>query len=298
LDSFFILIEDESWTPAKMNLGLLSNKYLGKRMSMTTPSQYPGLDPEPIKWFKEMPSSTASAADANEETGHVALLAQADLLLLLAQMFAPPSDDLRFLLGIEVLDIQELLSHSGLPEQKTLSETYQQIRQQAQATGLAIWTEEYNRLFEASVACPINESGFIRRDKGVLLADIAGFYRAFGFELSEDAGEKADHLVGELEFFAMLLVMLARAQDQETTRTTHDALSSFSFEHLGEWLPTFCERLTETTQLPIYQHQAQLLLSAWMGVVTVNKLPMHEGTVENLPEDDGTPYECDMADRQ
>ena len=265
-------------------------------MSTTTLSQYPGLTPEPIQWFKEKPPPL-SVASAPEESGQVTLLAQADLLLLIAQIFAPPSDDLRFMLGIEVIDIQELLNYTGLENQENLAETYQQIRQQAQATRLNTWTEEYNRLFEASVACPINESGFIRRDKGVLLADIAGFYRAFGFELSNKAGEKADHLVGELEFVAMLLVMLAKAQDQETIRTTFDALSAFSFDHLGEWLPTFCERLTETAILPIYQHQAQLLLSAWTGIVTANQLPKPAVAVENLPEDDGTPYECDMAEQ-
>jgi TorA maturation chaperone TorD len=64
------------------------------------------------------------------------------------------------------------------------------------------------------------------------------------------------------------------AQDQGATRTTHDALGSFSFDHLGEWLPTFCERLTETSSLQIYQQMAKLLLSAWSGILT--QLPMPE----------------------
>ncbi|OQY55906.1 MAG: hypothetical protein DRR08_13310 [Candidatus Parabeggiatoa sp. nov. 2] len=264
------------------------------QMSITT--QHPALTPEPIQWFKEKPPSPEQVEGFKENTGNVALLAQADLLLLIAQMFAPPSDDLRFMLGIEVIDIQDLLHHSSLPESDTFAETYQQIRQQAQATSLNTWAEEYNRLFEASVACPINESGFIRRDKGAILADIAGFYRAFGFELSQEASEKADHLIGELEFIALLLVMLAKAQDQETTRTTYEGLSSFSFDHLGEWLPTFCERLTETTTLPIYQQKAKLLHGAWTSIVAANQLPKHEGEIENLPQDDGTPYECGMAD--
>jgi TorA maturation chaperone TorD len=243
---------------------------------MSTTTQHPALTPEPIQWFKEKPPSPEQVEGFKQDTGNVALLAQADLLLLIAQMFAPPSDDLRFMLGIEVIDIQDLLHQSGLPDSDTLAETYQQIRQQVQTTSLNTWAEEYTRLFEASVACPINESGFIRRDKGAILADIAEFYRAFGFKLSQEASEKADHLISELEFVALLLVMLAKARDQETTRT-YEGLSAFSFDHLGKWLPTFCERLTETTTLPIYQQQAKLLRGAWTSIIATNQLPMPEG---------------------
>lgn len=253
---------------------------------------------QPIKWFKDGTFPLKQQVEwSKEEIDHLALLAQADLLFLIAQMFAPPSAEMRKMLEIEIADIKKLLQNSGLPEPDNLAETYQQIRQQAQSLNLDTWAAEYNRLFEGNVACPINETGFIRRDKGTILADIAGFYRAFGFELSKNASEKVDHLTAELEFVAMLLVMLVQAPDQKATRTTHDALGSFSFDHLGEWLPTFCERLTETSTLLIYQNQAKLLLSAWTGVVTNNQLPLQEGDIQNIPEDDGTPYECDMAKR-
>jgi TorA maturation chaperone TorD len=227
--------------------------------------------PQPIKWFKGG-MLQQQVEWSKEEIEHLALLAQADLLFLIAQMFTPPSAEMRQLLEIEVPDLNKLLHNSGIPESDNLAETYQQIRQQAQSLNLDVWAAEYKRLFEANVACPINESGFIRRDKGVILTDIARFYRAFGFELTRNASEKVDHLTAELEFVAMLLVMLA--QDQGATRTTHDALGSFSFDHLGEWLPTFCERLTETSSLQIYQQMAKLLLSAWSGILT--QLPMPE----------------------
>ncbi len=211
-------------------------------------------------------------------------------------MFAPPSAEMLNMLEIEVPDIKELLQKSGISEQSSLEELFQQIRDQAQIIDLDTWAGEYNRLFETNVACSINETGIIRRDKGVILADIAGFYNAFGFKLSEKATEKADHLTGELEFVALLLVMLAQTQDEEALRTTHHALSSFSFDHLGEWLPTFCERLTENTSLLIYQHLAKLLQGTWTEVVAINSLPIPEGEIMELPEDEGTPYECDMAE--
>ncbi len=259
------------------------------------------ISPQPINWFKDgaLPIPLSEQAEwSKEEMDHLAVLAQADLLFLIAQMFAPPSAQIRQMLEIEIPDIEKLLQSSNLPEPDNLAETYQQIREQAQNLNLDTWIAEYNRLFEGNVACPINESGFIRRDKGAILADIAGFYNAFGFKLSEDASEKVDHLTAELEFMAMLLVKLVQAPDQEDApRTTHDALGSFSFDHLGEWLPTFCERLTETSTLILYQEMAKLLLSAWTGILKVNQLPLPEGSIQNPPEDDGTPYECGMVEK-
>jgi TorA maturation chaperone TorD len=252
-------------------------------LSNTTPP------PQPINWFKNGKPAEWSKID------NITLLAQADLLLFIAQMFAPPSAEMQNMLEIEVPDIKELLQKSGISEPNRLEEIFQQIRQQAQTINLDVWAGEYNRLFETNVACPINETGIIRRDKGVILADITGFYNAFGFKLSEEASEKADHLTGELEFVALLLVMLAQTQDEEALRITHNALSSFSFDHLGDWLPTFCERLTDTTFLPIYQHLAQLLQMAWSEIVAINHLPMPEREINELAEDDGTPYECSMV---
>jgi TorA maturation chaperone TorD len=258
------------------------------------------ISPQPINWFKDgaLPTPLSEQAEwTKTEINHLALLAQADLLFLIAQLFAPPSAKLQTLLKIEVPDITELLQNSKLPEPDNLAEIYQQIRQQAQSLNLDTWIAEYNHLFEGNVACPINESGFIRRDKGAILADIAGFYTAFGFKLSEDASEKVDHLTVELEFMAMLLVKLVQAPDkEETARTTHDALGSFSFDHLGEWLPTFCEKLTKTSTLILYQEMAKLLLSAWDGILKVNQLPLPEGNLQNPAEDDGTPYECGMVE--
>lgn len=226
---------------------------------------------------------------------HLALFAQADLLRLIIQLFSLPSIETQTMLEEGITDLQELLQYSNLPESDRLAEVFQQVRLQAKTLGLETWIEEYHRLFEGSVVCPINESGFIRRDKGVILPDIVGFYRAFGFSISRKTGEKADHLIGELEFIVILLVMLATAPGAEETRITHETLSAFSFDHLSEWLPAFCGCLTQTTILPIYQLSAQLLQSTWSGIMATNHLPKPERDMGAL-EEDGTPYECDIAD--
>ena len=226
-------------------------------------------------------------------------LAQADLLLLAARFFRPPSVAWQDLSDIEQTEVNELLQHSGLPETTQLIELFQQIVQQLQSVQLENWSGEYYRLFDCNVLCPINESAFIRRDKGSILADVAGFYQAFGFQLADQAHEKVDHLVCELEFVAMLLVMLAKAHSQETASITYDALAGFGVDHLGEWVATFCERLSQTTTLPLYQHFGTFLHLVWSGIVQANQLPTSSGAMphDQKNDDEGTPYECGMAEK-
>jgi len=78
------------------------------------------------------------------------------------------------------------------------------------------------------------------------MADIAGFYRAFGFEVS---GERPDHLVPELEFLALVLMKEAYARisgDAEGAEVCATARGKFVAEHLGAWLPEFGERVRGT----------------------------------------------------
>lgn len=78
-----------------------------------------------------------------------------------------------------------------------------------------------------------------------VLADIAGFYRAFGFQV---AGERPDHIVPELEFMALLHVKEAYAlasSDEDGARVCADARRKFVQEHLGVWLPRLSQRIDE-----------------------------------------------------
>jgi len=78
------------------------------------------------------------------------------------------------------------------------------------------------------------------------MADIAGFYRAFGFEVS---GERPDHIVPELEFLALVLVKEAyalMAGDVGGAEICATARGKFVAEHLGRWLPMLRERARAT----------------------------------------------------
>ena len=70
------------------------------------------------------------------------------------------------------------------------------------------------------------------------LADIAGFYRAFGVEV-EPGGERVDHIAAELEFMHLLAVKQAVAEERgevERAEICRDAAVAFLRDHLGRWI--------------------------------------------------------------
>lgn len=100
--------------------------------------------------------------------------------------------------------------------------------------------------------CPINEIeyGDLKADplfQPHRLADLAAFYRAFGLEMADDAGERHDHLCVELEFMCVLAAKEAWALEQhaggEVLTTCRQAQRKFLREHLGRWTPAFTRRL-------------------------------------------------------
>lgn len=81
-------------------------------------------------------------------------------------------------------------------------------------------------------------------NKGNALADIQGFYTAFGFRPG-DLGEAMDHAAVELEFYAILLVkegLLSARADQEGVAIVRDARGKFLKDHLGRFLDVIAER--------------------------------------------------------
>lgn len=78
------------------------------------------------------------------------------------------------------------------------------------------------------------------------LADIGGFYAAFGLALLPDAHERVDHVSVECEF----LLFLARREAAAFVRGEEDAAAVcgraarlFLRDHVGRWLPALAARL-------------------------------------------------------
>lgn len=79
------------------------------------------------------------------------------------------------------------------------------------------------------------------------MADVAGFYKAFGIEPAQFSPERPDHLALELEFMAFLMLRRRQAvadtghglQAGEQASVCDRALHDFFRDHLAWWLPAF-----------------------------------------------------------
>ncbi len=108
----------------------------------------------------------------------------------------------------------------------------------------------YERLFGRTVDVSPYEGGYeadpFRQTRQ--MADIAGFYRAFGAEAHGAAAERPDHAGCELEFLAYLgarrLEAAAAGRNEDAERCA-EIEATFLREHAGRWLPAFFAALTE-----------------------------------------------------
>lgn len=116
---------------------------------------------------------------------------------------------------------------------------------------------DHDRVFGLAAAreCPPyeteyhpNSEPFFRSQQ---LADVAGFYRAFGLEPNLDTPDRPDHVALELEFMAFVLLKrrlaLAAADEDpeaaENAKVCERAEHSFFRDHLAWWLPAFAAAL-------------------------------------------------------
>jgi TorA maturation chaperone TorD len=123
---------------------------------------------------------------------------------------------------------------------------------------------EYEATFGllVSSACPPYESEYIDSkfafQRSNSLADISGFYRAFGLEVSAQYPERPDHIVLELEFMAHLLSLEQWAEHAHPARSAEyrqlcrDAQSRFLTEHLGWWASAFARLMARQSSHGFY----------------------------------------------
>ncbi len=108
--------------------------------------------------------------------------------------------------------------------------------------------EEFNQVFGLLISreCPPYETEYCPQTFSVYraqhLADIAGFYRAFGLQPSSRSPQRQDHISLELEFMAWLNAKTLYAfeqWDEDNENLCRDAQVRFFGEHLAWWTTAF-----------------------------------------------------------
>lgn len=123
--------------------------------------------------------------------------------------------------------------------------------------------DEFERLFGIDGACPSFEGAYEDDPfhETRQLADVAGFYAAFGAAAGGPTAERPDHVGCELEFAAFVALKAGQARDDgqpRLARRCEDALDGFLRDHLGRWFPVFCGDLEAATDDPVYTALARV----------------------------------------
>lgn len=125
---------------------------------------------------------------------------------------------------------------------------------------------EYARLFLGSGPVSLHETAYGdgRRIGGrtAELADISGFYTAFGLRPADTEPDLPDHVCAELEFYSLLLVKAAYAGRHGWTvkgEITRRALRSFLEQHLARWSTALARDLAQYAGAAPYRQLSRAL---------------------------------------
>lgn len=135
------------------------------------------------------------------------------------------------------------------------------------------------------------------------MADVAGFYRAFGLDPAQTVTKRPDHVALELEFMAILLLKKRLAQDEggadaaERVAVCDEAQRTFFRDHLGWWLPSFATALRRRAGGGLYE-AAGRVLAALLALercrfgIPAPRLPLQVAAMERPDEESSACGSC------
>lgn len=181
----------------------------------------------------------------------------------------PESEKFSILLRPEIqgaiLDICfQLESNSDL--KPGLSRSFQLLLTQLQPQNLEAISTEYVDVFGHTLSKQIapyalehlkNTDVFYRTQK---LADLNGFYRAFGMEVA--SVERADHISTQTEFLSYLLLKERLAERDgllEEIQVCQEAFEQFQKDHFIDWAQMLADNLSTKIEGKFYRLSGQFL---------------------------------------
>lgn len=168
--------------------------------------------------------------------------------------------------------------------------------------------DEYVRTFGLvfNRECPPYETEYQRNEdtffRAQQMADIGGFYRAFGLQPGSERGERPDHVATELEFMALLLYKQRAAFDRsdddmaiagEHGEICRRAQFDFLHEHLSWWAPAFAHAVRRKAETGLYFAAAGLLAALLPAERTILGVPTPKACVQ--PFSDEEPDDCESC---
>lgn len=213
--------------------------------------------------------------DGAAHAAHPVPMARAILGRYVAELFTEPGDDWRTRLTAPAARVEAEAALDVLRLERTLIRT---IEFALPATDELL--DERSRLFghTARSACPTHELEYGRNEvfqQSQSLADIAGFYAAFGFQAAGPFAERPDHAVAEWEFLSLLALkeaMAAASRESAGGGICRDAQRAFLRDHLATWMPAFLARIRKSEPRGFFTHVAKLadaLLRRWCADLSV-----------------------------
>lgn len=190
-------------------------------------------------------------------------LIRVDIYRILAGAFVHPSHER--LTGLKELIGDLLKAADGRVARAELLCRLELLKGEIERADQPSLEGEYHRLFATEAPVPPCESSYGLSDKGAILSDVAGFYKAFGLKggAVEDFVDSIGH---ELEFMGILILKEAIGKEiglKGEVSVTVEAQKEFLKSHLGRWYKKFVELLLERTRHPFYKLSGELL-SLWL----------------------------------
>jgi putative dimethyl sulfoxide reductase chaperone len=222
-------------------------------------------------------------------------LARADVYRLLSAAFIyPGKEELESLqeLAADVEDSINLLPYD-------IKEEYLAFSRNIATADAEDLKPEYTELFLTRMFCPPGETVYGKNSFNTpnILSDISGFYKAFGFRLSDKAPVSHDNVAVELEFMSFLELKIAYALEQEMEANLdicQSAKKGFLAEHIGRWLWVFGQNLVARSNEDYFKSLGQLISKFIDAELEFYSIKVDIEGNQEMPQDN-SPLECPRA---
>lgn len=220
-------------------------------------------------------------------------LARADVYSLLSTAFVyPGKEEMESLreLAADVEDSINLLSYD-------IKDEYQAFCRDIAKVDAESLRPEYTELFLTRMFCPPTETVYGKNSFNTpnILGDISGYYKAFGFKLSDRAEVPShDNVAVELEFMSFLELKIAYALEEENKENLDICLTAkkgFLAEHIGRWLWVFGQNLVTRSKEDCFKSLGQLICKFIDAELAFYSIKVDIEGNQELPQENN-PIEC------